>query len=176
MSDTNLPTVPIEQLESTADLDAIRGDDAVPHHVETDTVPEEIVEALASLPDLAALGITNGSGGVLLRRLTETCDWKVPVTDIDEGDDIPSAICTHVEETVGIDVELDGLLGVWEIRVQTEDGVHRAARSFIVFTGTSHLADLEAATVDDAGVEAAAWFDHLPDDAEVVPGTDRLFA
>lgn len=161
-------------IESVVDYGSLRDRDDVPYHDETDVVDRETVEAVDDLPDLAAAGITNPDGELLLRRLTDSCSWKIPVETVGPGEDFAAAIAAHVEATVGFAVELDAIVGVWDIGVRTDDGEQSAARGFVTFRASpvSDDYDLDAATPGGDPVEEAGWFDALPEDADVIPGTE----
>lgn len=164
-------------LESIVDYRSLRDRDGVPYHEETEVVDRETVEAVDSLPDLAAVGITNPDGELLFRRLTATCSWKIPVETVGRGEDFAGAIVEHVEGTIGFTVELGGIAGVWDIGVRTDDGERSAARGFVTFRASpvSDSYDLEAATPSGDPVEDADWFGVLPDGADEVPGTKLFF-
>jgi ADP-ribose pyrophosphatase YjhB (NUDIX family) len=167
---------PSNPVEPITDTDALRDRDDVPYHEPVDIVPEEVVDRMDDLPDLASVGITNDDG-VLLRRLTETCSWKIPTASVAPEEDFTAAIRDHVSETVGLTVELVSVAGVWDVTVETEGGNHSATRTFVVFEGAvpSGDDDLDAVRPAEEPVEAADWFDELPDGADEIPGTDRFF-
>jgi hypothetical protein len=163
-----------ETLEPITNIDALREDDGVSFHEKIDTAPEDVVDQMAELPDLASVGITNDDGQVLLRQLTETCSWKIPTASVAPEEDFVSAIRVQVLETLGLSVALPSIAGVWEITVRTEAGERSATRTFVVFEGTvtDDNYDLDEATPTGDPVDAADWFDELPDRADEVPGTD----
>jgi hypothetical protein len=172
----NSPSDASETLAPVTDADALRDREDVPVHENVDTVPEEVVDQMGDLPDLASVGITNDDGEVLLRRLTETCSWKIPMASVAPDEDFAAAIRVQVLSTIGLSVELASVAGVWEITVQSADGERTAARTFVVFEGrvTDDDYDLDAATPAGDPVEAADWFDDLPEGADDVPGTDQF--
>ena len=163
-----------ETLAPITDADALRNREDVSVHENVDTVPGEVVDQLAEMPDLASVGITNDDGQVLLRRLTETCSWKVPTASVAPDEDFAAAIRVQVLETIGLTVELPSVAGVWDITVQAADGERTASRTFVVFEGTvtDDDYDLDDATPAGDPVVAADWFDALPEGADEVPGTD----
>lgn len=148
------------------DLESLRG--RVPVHEDTDVAPAEAVESIAEAEDMAIVGVTNDGGEVLLRRLTPTCSWKLPVALVDDGEDYAAAIRDHVAETIG-PVAITDVEAVWQIDVRTEDGTETASRSFVVFSG-----DLATETLEPPadGVEETGWFEELPDDGSELPGTE----
>jgi hypothetical protein len=150
---------------------------AVPVHEPVDTVPDAVVDQMAALPDLASVGITNDDGEVLLRRLTETCSWKIPTASVASDEDFVAAIDDQIPATIGLAVDIESVRGVWDVTVQTEDNSASAARTFVVFEGASPTGefDLAGATPTGDAVEEAAWFETLPDDADEVPGTALFF-
>ena len=166
----------VTTLEPITDHETLREYDGVPYHEESDVVDAEIVDFQADAPDLAAVGVTNDDRQVLLRRLTETCSWKLPVASVAPDEDYAAAIRDQIPETIGLTVALETVAGVWDLHVRTEDGEQTASRAFVVFGGTSLDGyDLDAATPEGDGVEDAGWFDALPEDADRVPGTDLFF-
>lgn len=168
---------PPTALAPLTDVDALRDRDDVAFHETVDTVPVEVVDQMADLPDLASVGITNDGGEVLLRRLTETCSWKIPSASVAPDADFVAAIRDQISETIGLTVAIESVVGVWDITVQTEDGERTASRAFVVFEAavTDGDYDLDDATPAGDPVEEATWFDALPDGAEEVPGTDLFF-
>ena len=131
---------------------------------------------MAAADDMSAVGITNGDGDLLLRRLTDTCAWKLPVATIGPDEDFAAAITDHVHETIGFDLELDGIAGVWDVTVQTEDGSRSASRAFVTFSATpaSDTYDLDAVSPAGDPVAEADWFEALPDNSQAIPGTEEF--
>lgn len=164
MTDKQTDTAP--GVEPITDHESLRG--RVPFHEETDVVPAETVESLAAAENMAIVGVTNDAGEVLLRRLTPTCSWKLPVALVDEGEEYAAAIREHVTETVG-GIDLRAVEGVWHVDARTEDGAATATRAFVVFSGTL---DEETIQLPADGVEEAGWFDELPEEAGGLPGTE----
>jgi hypothetical protein len=158
------------------DHESLRDQDGVPFHEDRDVVDREHVEQLASLADLAGVGVTSSDGELLLRRLTDTCSWKLPVATVGPDEDFVAAVTDHVRETIGFDLELDGIAGVWDIQLRTADGEQTASRAFVTFGASpaSGQYDLAAATPEGEAVEAADWFAELPDGADRIPGTDEF--
>lgn len=165
---------PVRTLEPLTDTDRLRGRDGVPFHREEDTVPEAVVDDVADLPDLGSVGVTNDRGELLLRRLTDTCSWKLPTASVGPDEDFVAVAREHVPETLGIRVDLT-LVGVWEIHLTAAAGDRTATRAFVVFEGLpvdgEYDIDTGAATEP---VEEAGWFAELPEDADELPGTDRF--
>jgi hypothetical protein len=159
-------------VEQLTDHERLRDDPEVPFHEERDVVDASVLDEFASLPDLAGVGIENADGEALLRRATETCSWKLPVAQVAPEEDFAARITDHVRETLGFDVYLDGIAGVWDIRLRTEDDQRTASRAFVIFSGSTESDDLDAATPTGDPVEEAGWFDELPEGASEVPGTD----
>lgn len=77
---------------SIVDHESLRNNSYIPFHEDHDVVDESVVEQVAELGDLAAVGITNPDGDLLLRRATETCSWRIPVETVDPTDDYAAAI------------------------------------------------------------------------------------
>lgn len=174
MSANDPDTSPSETVvEPIVDHETLRGRDDVAYHDETDVVDAETVEWMADAADLAAVGVTNDDGELLLRRQTDTCSWKVPVATVGTDEDFAAAISTHVRESIGFDLELDAVEGVWDISVRTEDGEQTASRAFVTFSARpiSGGYDLDAVTPTGDAVEEAGWFETLPEDASEIPGT-----
>lgn len=161
-------------IDSVADYESLRDRADVPYHEESDVVDGETVAAIADLPDLAAVGVTNRDGDLLFRRLTDTCSWKIPVATVGPDDDFARSIVEHVEETIGFTLELESVAGVWDIGVRTGDGEQTASRGFVTFGAApvSGEYDMDAATAAGEFVEEAGWFDERPTDADEIPGTD----
>lgn len=143
----------------------------VPVHKDTDVAPPDVVNQLADAPDMAIVGVENDDGAVLLRRLTDTCAWKLPVATVEEDEAYGAAVRDHVTETIGA-LELEAVEGVWSVDVRSEDGDRTASRTFAVFSGTLAWAELSPPA---DGVAEAGWFEKLPESAEELPGTDRFF-
>jgi len=161
-------------IKPITDYKTLHDHDDIPFHEQTDVVSEEVVEQVADLTDLAGAGIRNRDGDLLLRRLTDTCSWKIPVKAVDPEEDFAAAITEHIRKTIGFTVELDAIEGVWDINVRTEDGKKTASRGFVIFSASSvsESYDLEAVAPEGDPVEDAGWFDTLPDDSDEIPGTD----
>lgn len=157
--------------ESIIDPESLRDDEAVPFHEERDEVDDAVVDEVSSLPDMAGVGIENPDGAVLFRRATDTCSWKIPVVNVGPDEDFAGKLTEHVRETIGFDVELDDIAGVWTINLRTEDESRTASRAFVIFSASSDSYDLDAATPTGDPVEEAGWFDDLPDGADEIPGT-----
>jgi hypothetical protein len=155
------------------DHESLRDRDAVPFHEDRDVVDAEVIDQLQSMDDLAGVGITNDDGDLLFRRLTDTCSWKIPVATVDPEEDFAAEIVEHVRETIGFSLELDGIAGVWDIRLRTADGERTASRAFVTFSASPAAGhyDLAAATPAGEPVEAAGWFGDLPSEADEIPGT-----
>lgn len=154
------------------DHESLQNNTDIPFHEDHDVVEESVVEQVAELGDLAAVGVTNRDGDLLLRRATETCSWKIPVETVDPADDYAAAIRTRVENCIGFSLELDSVVGVWDIRVETDDGTQTASRAFVTFSAVPGEYDLETATPTGDPVEEAGWFSELPAEASKIPGTD----
>lgn len=165
---------PVGTLEPLTDLDRLRDREDVPFHREEDTVPGAVVGDVADLPDLASVGVTNGRGELLLRRLTDTCSWKLPTASVAPGEDFVAAAREHVPETLGFRVDL-ALAGVWEVDLTAAEGDRTATRAFVVFEGSpaDGAYDIDTAAATDP-VEEAGWFAELPEDADELPGTGRF--
>lgn len=154
------------------DHESLRDSTDIPFHENHDVVDESVVEQVAELGDLAAVGVTNPDGDLLLRRATETCSWKIPVETVEPTEDYATAITTRVENCIGFSLELGAVEGVWDISVETEDGTQTASRAFVTFSAVSGEYDLETATPAADPVEEAGWFSELPEEASKIPGTD----
>jgi hypothetical protein len=170
-ADTDSATTAIGPI---VDHESLRERDNVPFHEDRDVVDGELVDKLQSMDDLAGVGITNDGGDLLFRRLTDTCSWKIPVATVDPEEDFAAEITEHVRGTIGFSLELDGIAGVWDIRLRTADGERTASRAFVTFSASpiSGRYDLAAATPEGEPVEEAGWFGDLPSEADEIPGTD----
>jgi len=174
---TNATETPLHELEPLTDVDRLRHRDDVPFHRKKDAVPATVVDEVADLPDLASVGITNEEGELLCRRLTETCSWKIPTESVAPGEDFAAAIREHVPETLGFRVELDALVGVWEVHLTAADGDRTATRTFVTVEGSPADARYEVNPVAaEDPVEEVGWFAELPEDADPLPGTDHFLA
>lgn len=172
MTRHNSPTDPTPtDVEPIFDPESLRDDPDVPFHEERDVIEPKMMEEFAALPDLAGVGIENRDGDVLLRRATDTCSWKIPVVPVDPDEDFAGRIIEHVRETIGFDVELDAVEGVWTVDLRTEDETRTASRTFVIFSASAASYDLDAATPTGDAVEEAGWFDALPEGADEIPGT-----
>ena len=163
---------------TVTDPESLRDRDDVTVHEQTDTVPAEVVSQMADLGDMSSAAITNPDGQVLFRRETETCSWKLPVVAVTSGDDYAAELQSHVRETIGFDLDLTDVVGLWDITVQTEDESQTATRTFVTFAAepVSGNYDLDEATPTGDPVEEAGWFDELPEDADVIPGTEQALS
>jgi len=163
-------------VESLVDYERLRESDAVPYHEQRDVVDPAVVADLADLPDMAGVGITNDDGDLLFRRLTDTCSWKIPVANVGPDEDFAGAIREHVRETIGFEIELDGVVNVLDITVETDESERTASRAFVVFAGTpvGGNYDLAAATPEGDAVEDADWFADTPSEADEIPGTEQF--
>lgn len=162
-------SVPVEEVAPLTDPETLR--DQVEHvHEITDTVPASVVEEVAALDDMAAVGVTTDDG-VLLRRLTDTCAWKLPVATVGDGEDYVAAIREQVRSALG-PVELDAAVGLWQFVLTAEAGGETTSRTFVVFAGTLG-ADTDPGTLPapDAGAHDVGWFSTLPENGDEIPGT-----
>ncbi|WP_135302609.1 NUDIX domain-containing protein [Haloarcula amylovorans] len=160
------------------DPESLRND--VPFHEESDVVDEEVIDQLDDLDDMAPVGVTNDDGEALVMRVTDDCRWKIPSSAVAPGEDYAEAARQWVETNTGLDVELDGVAGVWRYEVQSAGGDRTATRTFVVFGASPASGDgggeLPTDDVDPAAAAAeAGWFRELPEGAEAVPGTDLFF-
>ncbi|WP_254280327.1 hypothetical protein [Haloarcula marina] len=145
----------------------------VPVHEDTDTVDAKRFEQVAEMDDAAPVGVTNADGHVLLMQVTDTCDWKIPMAAVGADEDYVAEARAWVETNAGIEVDIEGVEGVWRYEARLEGGDGTAEREFVVFSAST--ADPSPAVPGaDGGAHAAAWVSELPDDAALVPGT-RLF-
>lgn len=167
---------PLADIEPIVDHRSLRNHDDIPFHEDTDIVDADTVEQMSELGDLAAAGITNPAGAVLFRQATETCSWKLPVASVAPGDDYAAELREHVRETIGFRLSLDDIVGVWEFTARTEDGEQTASRAFVTFdtSPASGSYDLADATPKGEPVAAAEWFSSPPEEAALIPGTNRL--
>lgn len=174
--DTARPHQSTTDLGPIVDHESLRGSDDIPFHEDREVVDAEDIQKLASLDDLAGAAVTNTAGDLLLRRLTDTCSWKIPVATVGPDEDFAAAVTDHVRETIGFDLELDGIAGVWDIRLRTADGDRTASRAFVTFAASpaSGQYDLAGVTPEGEPVAEAGWFDELPAEADRIPGTDQF--
>jgi len=167
---TQRNSVPVEAVAPLTDPETLRSR-ALPFHEQTDTVPAEAVDELARLDDMAAVGVTTDDG-VLLRRLTDTCAWKLPVATVGDDEDFVGALRKQVRSALG-PVDLTGVVGVWRVDALADDGSGTASRTFVVFEGTLGAdADPGTLPVPEAGAHDAGWFPTLPENSAAIPGTD----
>ncbi|WP_327051622.1 NUDIX domain-containing protein [Halomicrococcus gelatinilyticus] len=171
-------TTQTASVEPITDAETLRERDDVPVHDDEDVVDEGTLDVVDDLDDLAVVGVTNDDGAVLLRRLTEDCEWKLPVEEVARDEDYADAARRAVEEVVGLPVALHAVEAAWHFEARLADGDRTATRDFVVFSASpaSDAPDLDDLPVDAAEDAPAAvgWFDELPADAEEAPGT-RLF-
>ena len=121
--------------DSLVDYEHLRERNDVRYQERRDVVDPAVVDDVAALPDMAGVGITNDDGELLFRRLTDTCEWKIPVVNVDPGEDFAVAISDHVRETIGFEIELAAVETVREITLESEDGERTASRAFVTFSG-----------------------------------------
>lgn len=167
-------------VESITDPESLRDRADVPFHEETDLVDEETLDVVADLDDVAVVGVTNESGEVLLRRLTEDCAWKLPVVPVPSGDNYADVARRTVEENTGLAVGIDALEAVWCYEARLENGDETATRYFVVFSASPASdgsdADHPAASLPEEDRPAGVgWFEELRDDAAEAPGTGLFF-
>lgn len=156
------------------DYTSLRNKDGISYEEQTDEVPEDVVDQVEDLADLAGVGITNPGGEVLFRRLTDTCSWKIPVETVADEADFKSSIISHTEETLGVPIEVGEIKGVFDIQLRTKGGEKNASRGFVIFSGsiTTENYDLNDIASGSNTVEEAGWFNEIPSDADHVPGTE----
>lgn len=156
------------------DYTSLREKDGISYQEQTDEVPEDVVDQVDDLADLAGVGITNPSREVLFRRLTDTCSWKIPVETVSDEADFKSSIISHTEETLGVPIEVGEIKGVFDIQLRTEGGEKNTSRGFVIFSGsiTTENYNLDDIASGSNTVEEAGWFSEIPSDADHVPGTE----
>lgn len=66
----------------------------------------------AIVPGGAAL-ITDGQGRILLQRRADSGNWSLPGGTMELGETLGAAVVREVREETGLDVELDGILGIY---------------------------------------------------------------
>lgn len=167
-------------LTSIADPHAFRDHD-VPFHTDQDTVPDQVVADVAEMDDLAPTGVTAPDGSVLLMRIEEDCAWKIPSSAVAPGEAYGEAARDWVTENSGLDVTLDGVVGVWRIELTGESSGETAERHFVTFRATPATDDPRPQVPTDAlpperRPADVGWFETLPDGAEEPPGTDHFIA
>jgi len=162
--------------DSLVDYEHLRERNDVRYQERRDVVDPAVVDDVAALPDMAGVGITNDDGELLFRRLTDTCEWKIPVVNVDPGEDFAVAISDHVRETIGFEIELAAVETVREITLESEDGERTASRAFVTFSGApvSGEYDLAAATPTGEAAEDAGWFADIPPGADEILGTEAF--
>ncbi|NLV10828.1 hypothetical protein GOC74_12925 [Halomicrobium mukohataei] len=165
---------PSPEVESIVDYERLAADDTIPYHEQRDVVDAAVVEQVRDLPDLACVGITNPAGELLLRRQTDTCSWKLPVESVAPDEEFTTAIVDHVRATIGFEIGLTAIEGIWQVTVETDDGEQTATRGFVTVRGVPLSGEYDLTAVEPTGesVHAAEWFDELPADVDAVPGTD----
>lgn len=165
--------VPVSEVTPLTDSETL-ADRAVDFGRETNDVPVEVVERVAALDDMAAVGV-ECDGKLLLRRLTETCSWKFPVATVGDGEDYAAALREQVQAAVD-PIELERVVTVREITVRHEESDRAASRTFVSFTGRLNPGT-EAAELPgpEDGAHEVGWFDKLPDEADELPGTAVFF-
>jgi 8-oxo-dGTP diphosphatase len=100
------------------------------------------------------------SGVVLIRRKNPPPGWALPGGFVDEGESAEHAAVREVSEEVGVEVELQGLLGVYS-HPERDPRKHTLS---VVFT--AKLADLAILRAgDDAGEVRVFSLDDLPETA-----------
>jgi hypothetical protein len=179
MTDATASTDASTAIDSVVDPESLRDAD-VPFHEDSDIVDTETFETVADLGDLAPVGITNDDGEVLLLRVTDTCDRKVPTAAVEAEQAFGQAAVEWVDTCTGLEITLNGIVGVWSYEVRLEDSDRTASRTFVTFSGS--LVEGESprpvptpdVSEDDAAVEAG-WYDEMPEDAVPAPGTASFF-
>lgn len=166
-------------VESITNLESLCRRDDVPVHEERDVVDEATFDAVASLEDVAVVGVTNEDGEVLLRKLTDDCDWKLPLGVVSPGEDYAEVAREAVETVVEFRVTLDGIEGVWCYELRLENGERTTSRRFVVFSASPADGETDAALApiapESEGPAGVDWFDELPDGAAQAPGTRSFF-
>lgn len=152
----------------------------VPVHVDTDTVEQEIVDTVSEMDDLAPTGIRRSDGSVLLMRVEDDCAWKIPSKAVGTDEPYGVAVKEWISEIAGLEIELEGVEGIWRIELTAEETGETATRHFVVFSaspnGSSQQSSLSVMDVPaDKQPADIGWFDELPDEAEEPPGTDLFF-
>ncbi|MFB6236123.1 MAG: NUDIX hydrolase [Halopenitus sp.] len=172
-SETDPSSVP----ESIRDPESLRATEGVPVEADADVVDADALEQIADLPDLAAVGLTNDRGEVLLRKFTPDSSWKLPCQAVEPDEDFVAAAETTLAEQVGPDAALATVTCCWSLEAHTADGERSTTRHFVVFRATP-TADDPAMSATSPGGEAVAdagWFEQPPADATQLPGTERFF-
>lgn len=168
-----------ETAESITDPESLRGRDDVAIHEDAERVDGETFDLVADLDNMAVVGVTNDDGEVLLMRVTEDCELKVPTASVAPGEDYAEAARQWVRAQTGFAIELDALEAAWHYEARHEDEERVASRYFVVFSASPATdgTDIDDPAIDgleDGDAEAIEWFAELPDDAAEAPGT-RLF-
>jgi ADP-ribose pyrophosphatase YjhB (NUDIX family) len=167
--------MPTTDTTAVTDPEALRDHQDVPFHEESDVVDTETVEAVAEADDMAPVGVTNAAGEVLVMRVTDTCSWKIPTTAVGPDEDFDAAAREWVRRNTGLDIDLDGPLAVWRLRLRAEEvsaGGQAASRYFVVYgVDLNDVPELPTADAPDPAAETR-WVTDLPEGASEVPGTD----
>lgn len=163
--------------ESIHDPESLRETDGAPVETDADVVDAEAFEQIVDLPDLAAVGLTNDRGEVLLRKFTPDCSWKLPCQAVEPDEDFVAAAETTLAEEVGPPATLATVTGGWSLEAHTPDRERSTTRHFVVFRATREAAEQSPAAVAPGGeaVADAGWFEQPPTDATQLPGTERFF-
>lgn len=179
MSNQSTPDESAADTVSLTDPESLRDRDDVPFYEDQDVVDEETYETVSNLDDLAPVGVTNDAGDVLVMRVTEQCDRKIPSAGVEPGEDYAAAARRWVAEQAGIEIELDAIEAVWRFEARLDGETSGAFRHFVVFSGSpvdgSSDGDGNGGLPEDREAVEAGWFDELPDEAALVPGTDLFF-
>lgn len=158
--------------DSFTDPETLRERDDVEVHRDAEVVDRETFEVVDDLDHVAVVGVTNDDDEVLLMRVTDDCDLKLPTPSVAPGEDYAEAAREWVAEQAGLRIELDALEAAWRYEARHADEDRATERYFVVY-GASPASDGEVGTGE---AEAAGWYDDLPDGATPAPGTDLFFA
>lgn len=165
---------------SIIDPESVRDRDDIPFHEERDIIDRETFEIVDDLDDMAPVGVTNDEGEVLLMKVTEDCDRKIPSASVSPDEDFVRSAQQWIEEQTGFTIAFDGIEGIWHFKGRLENEEHTATRYFVVFRGSpvAEEGDVDDPTdviPEEHGAADIGWFDELPDDAAEAPGTQLFF-
>lgn len=112
--------VPLDDLAPIHDPATLR-DAGVPFHRDTDTVGADTFDAVDAMDDMAPVGVTTADGAVLVMRVTDDCEWKIPAPEVGDGASYDEAARSWVAEQAALPITLDGVAGVWRLEVTLDE-------------------------------------------------------
>ncbi|MFT4885216.1 MAG: hypothetical protein ACI8U4_002738 [Natronomonas sp.] len=153
-------------MDALFDPDSLRHQAGVDFHEEQTTDDPDTFDYFAAIGGLAAVGVTNDAGAVLL--MNSPHGWRLPYGPV-EADEDWIRVGRHVgTELTGADIEIAGVERVTRLNRREPDEEGRETTSYDIVLGT---APVSGEPVDDAPEFGpwdeleVDWFGAVPDDA-----------